>query len=304
MTAEALTVGCENCGAVLQIAARERTATCPYCAHPTVVERPVSPDRPVPSFALGFVHGQKDAYNLASRWIRSSSIFARSDFRRAPVETVRGVYLPAYLYGAVAHADYQAQIGEEYTETETYTTTDSSGKTVTRTRTVTRTEWRSLSGQYSSYVRDVIVTASRAIPNDELAAIEPFDLRALRRYDPALISGWTSEEPSLARDECRSLAHQEAVGSVGTALSSFMPGDKHTDLSYRTSVGEEVLDLVLLPLWSFAVKYRDDREPVRILVNGQTGRVGGDVPLSVIKITIAVVVAIAAIAAVFLAVTR
>ena len=94
-----ITIGCENCGAILQIAAEARTANCPYCDHPSVVERPATVDKPTPSFVLGFVLAQKDASEVAARWMRSTSLFVRSDFRRAAVEKTRAVYLPAYLYG-------------------------------------------------------------------------------------------------------------------------------------------------------------------------------------------------------------
>lgn len=227
-------------------------------------------------------------------FIRSSSLFARSDFRRAAVEKTRSVYLPAYLYGAFAHTQYSAQIGENYTETESYTTTDSEGNTTSKTRTVTKTEWRSFAGEHDSYVRDIVVTASRAISNDELEAVEPFDFRVLRRYDLAMVSGWTSEEPSLSMQECFGLAHQEALATVGAKLAGFMPGDSHQNLQYQTTVHDEVIDLLLLPLWVFAVNYHPEKEPVRILVNGQTGLVGGKVPLSVLKIVMAVLVVIGA----------
>ncbi len=289
-----ITIGCENCGAVMQIAPEARTANCPYCDHPSVVERPASTDRPQPSFVLGFVLGQQDAFDKASSWMSATSLFARSDFRRAALEKTRSVYLPAYLYGALADTSFSAQIGENYTETETYTTTDSNGKSVTRTRTVTKTEWRSLHGAHDSYVRDIVVTASRAINNHELEAVEPFDFRALRRYDMAMVSGWTSEEPSLSLDECFKMAHQEALATVGKKLAGFMPGDSHRDLQYQTTLHDEVIDLLLLPLWVFAINYDPKKEPVRILVNGQTGEVGGKVPLSVIKITLAVLLVIAA----------
>ena len=39
-------------------------------------------------------------------------------------------------------------------------------------------------------VHAVLFTASTGIPNVELAQVEPFDLRALRRYRPELVAGW------------------------------------------------------------------------------------------------------------------
>ena len=67
---------------------------------------------------------------------------------------------------------------------------------------MTKTEWSSLHGRHTEYVPDVIVTASSGLPNDELEQIEPFDLRALRRYDDAIVAGWISEDPSLPQEQC------------------------------------------------------------------------------------------------------
>lgn len=290
-----LEISCQACGSTLRLDSHLRTTVCPYCASPAVIERPPSPDRPTPSFVVGFVVDQKRAAAAVRDWINSSSIFARSDFRQAAPELTRGVYLPAYLYGAVADSDYSAKIGENYTETETYTTTDSKGNTVTRTRTVTKTEYRSLSGHHSTYIVDVIVTASAGVTNAALEAVEPFDLRALRRFDAAYISGWLAEEPSRSKDDCFRLSHDESVRKVEQMLDDFMPGDSHRDLQFETHLSREVIDLVLLPVWSFAVRYSEDRPPVQILVNGQTGRVGGKVPISAIKVTVAVLAGLAVV---------
>lgn len=287
-----LEISCRGCGATLVVGARERTAQCPYCASPSIVERPPSPDRPDPAFVVGFVVDQERATRSVAGWIRSRGLFARSDFKKASVEVTRGVYLPAYLYGAIAWSRYQAEIGENYTVTETYTTTDSKGRTRTRTRTRTKTEWRQLEGPHASYVLDVLVTASRGIGNEALEEIEPFDLRALRRYSPALLSGWMAEDPSLAREECLELARGESRERIEGDIEAFLPGNKHRDLRVATELEDEVIDLVLLPIWSFAARYHEKRPPVRILVNGQTGEVAGRVPISAWKVGLAVAAAL------------
>ena len=292
-------ISCQACGSTLLLESHLRTTVCPYCASPSVIERPPSANRPAPSFVVGFVVNHDRAAAAVRDWINSSSIFARSDFKQAAPELTRGVYLPAYLYGAIADSNYSARIGENYTETETYTTTDSKGNTVTRTRTVTKTEYRSLSGQHSTYI---VVTASAGVTNDALEAVEPFDLRALRRYDPSFISGWLAEDPSRSKDDCFHLSHDESVEKVGHMLHDFMPGDSHRDLQFETHLSQEVIDLVLLPVWSFAVRYAENQPPVQILVNGQTGRVGGKVPISAIKVTIAVMVGLVVVGGFILAI--
>ena len=135
---------------------------------------------------------------------------------------------------------------------------------------------------------DVLVTASRAVPNDELEALEPFDLRLLARYQPALVAGWVSEEPSLSRVRCLELARGEALGRVGQRLRDFMPGDSHRSLRHDTRLEEETLELCLVPVWVLAARYAPDAPALRVMMNGQTGRVYGQVPLSWVKVALTV----------------
>ena len=151
---------------------------------------------------------------------------------------------------------------------------------------------------------DVLVTASRALGNAELGAVEPFDLRAIRRYDPSLVAGWIAEDPSMTSAECTELARREAVEKVGASLHDFMPGDSHRELVHQTWLEQESLDLVMIPVWVLALRYRDDRGPLRVLVNGQTGRVAGAVPWSRLRIAVAAAAALLAVVAAVLAATH
>ncbi|HEX5059706.1 MAG TPA: hypothetical protein VFV99_10120 [Kofleriaceae bacterium] len=289
------TFACGHCGASLAFD-RVRTETCPFCASPNFVERPPAAGQPDPQFVVAFVGDAEVARRALDRWLGSRSMFADSALRRGRVEAMRGIYVPAYLYSAVAHTDYTAQIGEHYTESEEYTHTTPDGKTETRTRTVTRTEYRPLSGYHVGYVTDVVVSASQGLSNDELGRIEPFDFKQMRRFEHALVSGWIVEELAWTADECQHACRTEAVDHVGSKLRRFMPGDSYSDLSWRTNVAWESLDPILVPVWVLALRYRDNKDPLRVVINGQTGRVGGRVPLSWWKVTIGVIV-LAAIAA-------
>jgi hypothetical protein len=292
---------CGECGASMVLGAY-RSAVCPYCACPSVVERPAEPDLPNPVFVLPFIVGKARAVADVARWQRRMRLFRRS-FSKATVEDIKGIYLPAYLYSAVVESRYQARIGENYTETETYTTTDSQGKTVTRTRTVTKTEWRDLDGVHAAYATDLVVTASRGLPNAELEHIEPFDLRNLRRYDPALVSGWLVEEPSMRLDECTKSARIEAQRQEGERLSAFMPGDKFSDLNFNMTVRDESIDPILVPVWVLAVRPDPKQPAVRVVVNGETAEVWGPEKLSAWKIILFILLVIAFIAAIALIAT-
>ena len=89
---------------------------------------------------------------------------------------------------------------------------------------------------------------------------------------------------------------------MGASLHGFMPGDSHRDLVHQTWLEQESLELVLVPVWVLALRYREDRGLLRVLVNGQTGRVAGAVPWSRLRIALAVAAALLVVAAVVAAV--
>jgi hypothetical protein len=297
------TFSCGQCGASLAFSG-VRTETCPYCASPNFVERPPAANRPEPMFVVTFTGDSTVAKQRLDRWLGGRSMFTDSKLRQAKIDDIRGVYVPAYLYSTVARTEYTAQIGETYTETETYETMDTEGKGKKETRSVKRTEYRPLSGRHVGYVTDVVVSASAGLPNAELAGVEPFDMRVLRRFSPALISGWMTEEFSKTAEDCKRLSRGQAVDEVGLRLRKFMPGDSYSDLAWRTSVEWESLDPILVPVWVFALKYRDDKPLLRVVINGQTGKVFGKAPIAWWKVTIAVAIAAAIIATVAILANR
>ena len=290
------TVVCPGCGAVVDVEAGHRTTLCVYCATPGVILRPRQAGVAEPALMTPFVVGKSEAVAAVKQWQKTRSIFAHSGVKHASIEVMRGVYVPAWLYSCVARTHYQARIGEHYQETESYTTTEN-GKTVRRTRTVTKTEWRDLAGEHATYLTDVLVTASRGVPNRELERVEPFDMRGLRRHDPQAVVGWLMEEPSIGHDEGLGTAHGEANAQTQKTLSAFMPGDHHAGLTLQNSFENESLDLVVVPLWVMAVRYDNEKPALRVIVNGTTKKVGGDTPWSKAKITAAIVTGLVLIGA-------
>ena len=280
MTAAPIELVCEACGAKLVVGPTQRTVRCPYCDLPTVIDRPATTDRPDPVFVIGFSVDRRQAKARLRDYLRGHR-WAPNAVRRAAAERLDGVYVPSYLYNATADSRFCAQIGEDYTVHDF----DVKRKSVRR---VTRTEYRPLEGNHRCHVDDTLVTASQGVPNTELEAIEPFDLGGLRRFSPAMIAGWSAEEPSTSREVSLELARREARAGLGRRLHRFMPGDSHHSLRFSTQLRDEAMELVALPVWVFAHRWRPNRKPVRLLVNGQTGRVAGAVPVSWAKVAAAI----------------
>jgi hypothetical protein len=144
---------------------------------------------------------------------------------------------------------------------------------------------------------DILVTASHNVSNEEIQAIEPFDLGRLRRYTPALLQGWSAEEVSATSETSLGHARGEARAWVTRLLHGFMPGDGVRSLRHHTEFEEESIDLTLIPVWICTMRYHPRKPPLRILVNGQTARAGGWVPFSWPKLGVILLASAAIVAA-------
>ena len=288
------TIECEACRAVLTLPGAQRAQVCPYCASPNVVAGHVDGEKPV--FCIPHAEGESLATRSLKEWQSRLGFFRHPGVRKAKLESFQGVYLPAVLYGAVAHTNYSASIAEEYYVTRTRTVTRN-GRTETETERVKEHEWVPLSGSFSAYATDIIVSASAGLPNEELEAIEPFDLKALRRYSQGLVAGWAVEAPTRGLSQCLEFARKEFVGHIGSKLSAFMPGDTHTSLRHESHVEQENADPLLVPLWVLALKYDEHKPALRVLINGQTGRTWAQVPWSWPRIVITIVSVLAVLTA-------
>ncbi len=274
---------CQTCGADTAVPPDTRSFTCPFCDSNYVVELPATATgRQAPEFVIGFAVTPEEALIKFRRWLAEGSWFRPGDLATASIEDkLKGVYVPFWSFSMLAESKWSAEIGEYWQRTQTYTTIEN-GQTVTRTRTVTETEWRPLAGRHHEYYSGFLVSGSRGLPQADAESIKPFQLAALKRYEPSYLAGWLSEEYSIGRDEALAICQQEFARREETACEDFLPGDTYSSLEAMTAFSRVNSDLVLLPV--YILSYRYGGKLFRFLVNGQTGRIAGQKPFSLRRI--------------------
>ncbi len=288
---------CKNCGSEVAMDIDTRSYTCAFCDSTYVVEFSANetPRQP-PEFVIGFGVTREMAEEKFHKWFATNSWFRPGDLQSATIERkLRGIYMPFWAFSMLAKSRWSASIGEFWYRTETYTTREN-GKTVTKTRRVRETEWWQLSGRHHKYYSGYLVSGSRGLSQAEADRIKPFHLPALKRYKPFFLAGWLSEEYSVARnaalEQCKQFFYQHERQNV----AAFLPGDTHRQLQVSTRFSNVNSDLILLPVYLLAYRYQD--KLYRFMVNGQTGKVVGEKPLSWKRIGVAIGIAVGVIAAI------
>lgn len=273
-------IRCQNCSAEMTADLQQRSYVCPFCDSTYVVEfSPGLTKRQRPEFVIGFAVTPDQAREKFFHWIGKNAWFHPGDLSAAQiVDKQKGVYLPFWTFSMLAESQWTATIGEYWYRTETYTVRDSKGNMVTKTRQVRETEWWPLAGRHHRYYSGHLVSGSRGLPQGEADGLLPFQLPALKRYQPYFIAGWLCEEYSVACDEALASCQQEFLRREQSHVAAFMPGDTHRNLSVQTQFSHVNSDLCLLPVYILTYRYQD--RLFRFLVNGQTGKVAGEKPVS------------------------
>lgn len=277
---EQLTVKCQGCGAESQLAPGQTAGACMFCGKAMVAQGQTK--RLIkPQYLLPFGIPQTAAITRYRAWL-SGLWFAPSDLKTfADRGGLKGIYTPAWTYDCETDTDYTGQRGEHYWTTETYTTIEN-GRAVMRTRQVQRTRWYPASGNVDDSFDDVLVMASRSLPDGCREKLKPWDLPALVVYQDEFLAGFVAESYQIdlrqgfeaAKNLMQPTIQQHICGDIG--------GDEQRIDWSSTKYEQITYKHILLPLWLSSYRYHD--KVYRFLVNARTGEVWGERPYSAWKI--------------------
>jgi len=297
---EISTVKCDNCGASTTLKPNVTSSTCPYCDTALVIKNATTCSIIKPKYVLPFKIERKQANDEFVKWV-GSLWFAPGDLKRYAVnsaEKLNGVYMPFWTYDTNTTTSYSGMRGDHYYETETYT--DSKGEE--KTRSVQRTRWTSASGTVYNNFDDVLVCASKSLPEQLTRDLEPWDLPQLVGYDDRYLSGFVTESYQLDLRGGFESAKQVMAPTIRQTICSDIGGDVQQISSQNSSYDNIKFKHILLPLWISAYRYND--KVYRFMINARTGEVQGERPWSAMKITLAILAAIAIGAATWYFVTH
>lgn len=288
---EITTVKCGNCGASSTLKPNITSDSCPFCASPLVITGGTTNSIIKPRYLLPFKVDQKNAFEQFKKWV-NSLWWAPNDLKHYVdnADKLNGMYIPYWTYDSDTVSDYTGQRGDNYQTTETYTTVEN-GKSVTRTRTVTKIRWSYASGTVYNKFDDVLVLASKSLPNKYTDALEPWDLENLTDYNDKFLAGFRTESYQVdvkAGFETSKLIMDDGIRS---SICRDIGGDHQRISSVSTVYNNITFKHILLPIWLSAYRYSE--KVYRFMINARTGEVQGERPYSAIKIILAVVGVIA-----------
>ncbi len=277
---QAYVVKCPACGAESAMENNMFSAACAFCASPLTV----TPDARAianPQAVLPFKLEKQAASAGFDKWVHKLW-FAPNDLKKtASSDRFNGVYLPFWTFDAETDSAYQGQRGDHYTETVKRMV---NGRE--ETQRVVKTRWSSVRGRVRRAFDDILVTASRALPEKYLNALEPWDLANLAPYDNRYLSGFRAEVSQVNIQEGFEAARGVMTVAIQQDVRRDIGGDEQRITALQTNYNNTNYKYILLPVWLSV--YRYGSKVYRFVVNARTGEVHGERPYSAIKIALAV----------------
>jgi DNA-directed RNA polymerase subunit RPC12/RpoP len=122
------------------------------------------------------------------------------------------------------------------------------------------------------------VSGIRSLPARLIKSLGEVNTQKLVEFKPEYLAGWSASTYDVSAAAAAQQARVE-IGADARRRASRVPFDTTlTPIGFST----ESFWLILFPIWIASYTYR--RKIYRVLVNGETGQVAGDKPLSWIKV--------------------
>jgi predicted RNA-binding Zn-ribbon protein involved in translation (DUF1610 family) len=274
-------VRCQSCNAISVLDPKRQAQNCEFCGSAQLV--PYTETKPAfrPESVLPFKIAEGGARDRIRAWYGKLWLAPGKLKRRALTDTVHGIYLPYWTFDANVDAEWTADAGYYYYETETYV---ENGQT--RTRQVQRVRWEPAAGRLSHFFDDDLVCASVGVRSDLVQGIEPFPTGELKPYDAGYVAGWVVERYQIDLVAAAQRARAAMDAKMQALCAQQIPGDTYRNLVVRSDYSKQTFKHILAPVWLLA--YSFGAKKFQCVMNGVTGAIKGEYPKSPWKIALIV----------------
>lgn len=254
---------CVSCGAEVIAPAEQVALTCPYCGNNIVLTEKVS-GKLRPDGVIPFRIQAKDLPAAVNHFYRDKKLLPRNFFSESRMGKVTGVYVPFWVFSGNVRGtlSYRAQ----------RSSSSRSGDYI-----ITQTNHYQLVREAAMAFDDLPVDASGKVEDRLMDSLEPFNTAETKPFDMRYLAGFTADRFDQKKDDI------SARASARIRNSSYAIADTQAAAAYgavsRTG-GKLNMNIdakyILFPVYMFDIAYQGKN--YHFAVNGQTGKVVGDLP--------------------------
>ncbi len=254
---------CSSCAAELIAPPAQFALTCPYCGNNIVLTEKASgnlrPDAVIP-----FKITPKVLPTAVKRFYKGKVLLLGRFFSENTMGKVTGVYVPFWVFSGSISGTLRF-------------TVETSSSTRKGYYIHTTTKHYALEREVSMAFENVPVDASGRIDDKLMDSLEPFDLREARPYDIKYLAGYTAERFDEKKSAVTGRAQNRMFATADNAVRKKITGYSNVKRTGGNLNADFTARYILFPAYLFSVSF--DGQKYEFAVNGQTGKVCGNLPI-------------------------
>lgn len=266
-------IECQSCRSQIMIASNEVHVRCSFCGSEKINKAAYSKNLIQPQGILPFKIAQQKARDGFNAWIKTGWFRPNTLKSASMLESLKGIYLPFWTFDAQSYSEWSGEAGKYY-----YVTVERNGQQVQERRT----EWHYRRGSFNFAFDDVLISAVTGVDRHIIEAVYPYNLKEVINYEPSLMVGWDAQIYNVEIDKGYSIAQEKMNDTLRQEASRRLGGDTQRNLRVSTDFSSETFKHIILPIWVCTYTYNG--KTYQFAVNGQTGKVEGEKPISWVKV--------------------
>ena len=271
-TAGLHTYVCKSCGGEIVGDDTMAASACPFCGNPIVLTGQFAGDLR-PDLIIPFKLDKKAAKAKLQEHLKGKTLLPKVFRSQNHIDEIKGVYVPFWLYDSDADAQLRF--------------------TATRTRFWSDDDYDYTETSYYSVRRDgvlgfdaVPVDGSSKMADDLMESIEPFTMSDAVPFKTAYLAGYVADKYDVDAQKSIQRANERIRQSTEDAFTQTVTGYdsvKMENSSIQLHGGKA--KYALFPVWVLSTSWQGNN--YIFAMNGQTGRLVGELPCSKPKLIIA-----------------
>lgn len=255
---------CPSCGAELIFDQNTIATSCPYCDNPTFVpgkmDGTLKPDVIIP-FKL-----DKEAAKAALRkHTQGKKLLPKAFTNENHLDEIKGVYVPYWLYDATADGDFRF----DATRTRSWSDSDYN---------YAETEHYEITRSGTLRFEHIPADGSSKMDDDLMDSIEPYDYSEAVPFQSAYLTGYMADKYDVTAQDNLERANNRVKNSTSQVFRDTVNGYDTVSEKFKTvRVRNGKAKYALYPVWLMNTTWNDKKYV--FAMNGQTGKIVGDMPM-------------------------
>lgn len=259
---------CRGCGAEVLTDDNTAATFCSFCGRPSLMEDRLT-GALLPKYVIPFKIDKESVVKMYSAWAKKGILTPSTLRSKAVIEKITGMYVPFWLY------DYNAEMKMDANCTKVRSEIQGDYKYVHTDHYMVK---RDVEADYIKIPAD----ASEKMPDDIMNKLEPFTYSQLKEFDMMYLSGYYAEKYNYDSEQMAPRVEARVRSYIYDLTRSSITGYSTVNvISQNLRLQKCGAKYVMLPVWMLNYTYNGVNGTFAI--NGQTGKIVAERPISKIK---------------------